>query len=305
MSVLIVGSIAFDTLHLPSQPAKPFVKVLGGSASYASIAASMFAPVGLVGVVGGDFPSEFVDAFRSRNIDISGLETKDGLTFHWEGKYNQDLTARESLATDLNVFATFEPRIPESVRATPYVMLGNIQPTLQMQVLEQMQKPRLVIADTMNYWIDSALHDLKQLLRKIDILIINEEEARQLAQAYNILTVGRTLAEMGPTHVVIKRGEYGALLFEQGKVFSAPAQPLQEVIDPTGAGDTFAGGFLGYLAQAGEISSTTLRRAVIYGSAMASFCVEDVGPRKLLQVTTQQLKQRFAAFKDLAHFEAE
>ncbi|MFW6052101.1 MAG: PfkB family carbohydrate kinase [Myxococcota bacterium] len=297
--MLVVGSVAFDTLHnhLGTHP-----KVLGGSATYASIAGSYFAPVQLVGVVGRDFPDEAVKLLESRKIDLEGLEVADGLTFHWEGRYSDDLTSRETLKTDLNVFADFHPKLPAAWRDTPYVMLGNIDPNLQIEVLDQINEPKLVIADTMNLWIDIKLDDLKRMLKRIDVLILNEEEGRQLTQEHNIVKVAKELCAMGPERVVVKRGEYGALLFEPGDVFSAPAYPVEEVQDPTGAGDTFAGGFLGFVARQDSVDAGTLRRAVVYGSAAASRCVEGVGPNKLAGSSLDEIQERYLAFARLAHF---
>jgi sugar/nucleoside kinase (ribokinase family) len=297
--MLVVGSVAFDTLHnhLGTHP-----KVLGGSATYASIAGSYFTPVQLVGVVGRDFPDDAVQLLKGRGVDLSGLEVAEGDTFHWEGRYSPDLTSRETLKTELNVFADFHPKLPEAWRTTPYVMLGNIDPNLQLEVLDQVRGPELVIADTMNLWIDIKLDDLKKMLARIDVLIINEEESRQLTGAYNIVTVARELQALGPDRVVIKRGEYGALLFEPDDVFSAPAYPVEQVQDPTGAGDSFAGGFLGFIARQGAADPGTLRRAVVYGSAAASYCVEGIGPHKLASATLGEIEARYQAFARLAHF---
>jgi sugar/nucleoside kinase (ribokinase family) len=297
--MLVVGSVAFDTLHnhLGTHP-----KVLGGSATYAAIAGSYFAPVQLVGVVGRDFPDSAVKLLQDQGIDLKGLEVADGDTFHWEGRYTDDLTSRDTLKTELNVFADFHPKLPAEWRKTPYVMLGNIDPNLQIEVLDQIDGPELVIADTMNLWIDIKLDDLKRMLSRIDVLIINEEESRQLAGTYNIVTVAKELQAMGPKRVVIKRGEYGALLFEPDDVFSAPAYPVEEVQDPTGAGDSFAGGFLGFIARQGSTDPGTLRRAVVYGSAVASYCVEGIGPHKLAAADTKEIDDRYQAFARLAHF---
>jgi sugar/nucleoside kinase (ribokinase family) len=297
--MLVVGSVAFDTLHnhLGTHP-----KVLGGSATYASIAGSYFTPVRLVGVVGRDFPDDAVQLLKGRGVDLSGLEVAEGDTFHWEGRYSPDLTSRETLKTELNVFADFHPKLPEAWRGTPYVMLGNIDPNLQIEVLDQVRGPELVIADTMNLWIDIKVDDLKKMLARIDVLIINEEESRQLTGAYNIVTVARELQALGPDRVVIKRGEYGALLFEPDDVFSAPAYPVEQVQDPTGAGDSFAGGFLGFIARQGAADPATLRRAVVYGSAAASYCVEGIGPHKLAGATLGEIEARYQAFARLAHF---
>jgi sugar/nucleoside kinase (ribokinase family) len=299
--VLVVGSVATDTIHnhLGTHP-----RVLGGSAVFGAIAASMFAPVRLVGVVGRDFPPDAMELLRSRGVDLTGLEVVDGKTFHWEGRYSDDLTSRTTLRTDLNVFADFRPKIPAPFRDSPYVMLGNIDPELQLDVLEQVERPRVVVADTMNFWIEGKLPELKALLARIDILTINEEEARQLSGSYNIARAARRLLEMGPKTVIIKRGEYGALLFHQGVVFHAPALPLEEVLDPTGAGDSFAGAFLAYLARDGGTGAASLRRAVIHGSAIASFCVEGIGVAKLVDLGRDEISRRVAAFQELVHFDA-
>lgn len=301
-SMLAVGSVAFDTLHMPHGR---YVRVLGGAATYASIAASFFGPVQLVAVVGKDFPAEARELLRSRAVDLEGLEVADGLTFHWAGEYSADLNSRTTLQTDLNVFADFHPKIPEAWRSTRYVMLANIDPELQLEVLNQIKKPEFVIADTMNFWISSKLAELKKVLQRIDLLVINEEEARQLSGTYAMAKVARELLSMGPKSVVIKRGEYGALWFDHQDVFSAPAYPLEEVRDPTGAGDTFAGGLLGYVALKGNVENATLRRAIVYGSALASFCVEAVGLERLLTVNKGELLERFSRFHKLAHFASE
>ena len=299
-SVLIVGSVAFDTLHMPSGH---FPRVLGGSATYASLAAAHFAPVQLVGVVGKDFPDSAVTRFRDRGIDVAGLEVdRSGDTFHWEGRYADDLNSRESLKTELNVFASFNPKIPASFRETPFVMLGNIHPELQLAVLEQVTKPRLVIADTMNFWISGNREALLRTLKRVDVLVINDEEARELSGERIITKAARTLMTMGPRIIAIKKGEHGALLFEGDDIFAAPAFPTNEVVDPTGAGDTFAGGLIGYLAGQNSTDNIALRRAVIYGSALASFTVEGIGIDKLVGVTKPEIEARFQQFKKLAHF---
>ena len=294
--LLIVGSVAFDTIHnhLGSHP-----RILGGSGLYASLAASQLAPVRLVGVVGKDFPREAVDLMRARGIDTTGLEVADGETFHWEGRYADDLASRETLQTDLNVFADFEPKIPAAFADTPYIMLGNIAPQLQLHVLEQVTDPKLVIADTMNLWIDTALDALKELLTRVDILVINEEEARQLTGFHHPLAVAEGLRTMGPETIIVKRGEYGALLFLDEEIFCAPAYPLKTVSDPTGAGDSFAGGFLGYLAEAGH---SDLRQAVIAGSSTASFCVQDVGIGALVELSRDDIESRIHDFRALTSF---
>lgn len=298
-SLLVVGSVARDTIH---NHLGTHEYVLGGSATFASLAGSFFAPVRLVGVVGRDFPDENVQLLRDRGIDVRGLEVVPGKTFFWEGRYSDDLTSRESLVTELGVFATFHPKIPAEHRQTPYVMLGNIDPELQVEVLDQIREPKLVIADTMNFWISGKPLELAKMLARIDVLVINEEEARQLAAVHNIAKAARALLAMGPRIVVIKRGEYGALLFDGESTFSAPAYPIEEVLDPTGAGDTFAGGFLGHLAREDRIDASTLRRAVIYGSVLASFCVEGISTERLVRVKPQEIADRYSAFARLAHF---
>ncbi|MEM6958912.1 MAG: PfkB family carbohydrate kinase [Myxococcota bacterium] len=297
-SLLVVGSVAFDTLHNAQGTHE---KVIGGSATYASISSSFFANTQLVGVVGNDFPESAIETMRTRKIDLEGLEVADGLTFHWEGRYTDDLTSRETLRTDLNVFADFAPKIPERFRSTPYVMLGNIAPSLQISVLDQIESPKLVIADTMNFWIDGALDDLKALLKRVDVLVINEEEARQLSGRHHLVHVLNALTELGPRCLVVKQGEYGAILFTEDTIFSAPAYPLA-AIDPTGAGDTFAGGFLGYIAREGEITQASLRQAVVHGSAMASFCVEGIGPDRLLEISDADVAARVGEFRQLVDF---
>jgi sugar/nucleoside kinase (ribokinase family) len=300
--MLVVGSVAFDTIHNNSGT---HAKILGGSATFASIAGSVFSPVQLVGIVGRDFPQETIDRLIAKGIDMAGLERSDGLTFHWEGKYSEDLTSRESLCTELNAFAEFHPKIPEAFRDTPYVMLGNIAPELQLEVLDQVRNPRLVVADTMNFWIEGKRDDLMNVLGRVDVLVINEEEARQLAGKHHIMEVSKALLGMGPRIVIIKQGEYGALLFHDGEIFAAPAYPIDEVADPTGAGDTFAGALLGYVAHHDNTRHDTLRRAVIFGSALASFCVEGIGTDRLLTVTREDVEERFRAFRKLAHFSSE
>jgi sugar/nucleoside kinase (ribokinase family) len=299
--ILVVGSVAFDTLHLPtgSHP-----KVLGGSATYASIAASHFAPVRLVGVVGRDWPEDATAMLAGRRVDTTGLEVDvRGDTFHWEGRYSADLSSRETLATDLNVFARFKPKIPAPFRASRWVMLGNIHPVLQREVLEQIERrPDLVVADTMNFWISGERPALLETLERVDLLVLNDEEARQLAGEHNLVRAAHGLMTMGPRIVIIKKGEHGALLFEGEDVFSAPAYPTVDVRDPTGAGDTFAGALIGYIAGRGDASHPVLRRAVVAGSALASFCVEGVGPARLAAVTHGEITERVRRFHKLVHF---
>jgi sugar/nucleoside kinase (ribokinase family) len=302
-SLLVVGSVAFDTLHMPSGS---FEKVLGGSATYGSLAASHFAPVRLVGVVGRDYPDSAIERFRAHGVDTSGLEVDvTGDTFHWEGRYSEDLGSRTSLRTDLNVFATFNPKIPAGFRDTPYVLLGNIHPALQLEVLRQVTKPKLVVADTMNFWIGGERAALEKTLAEVDLLVVNDEEARQLSGLNNLVKAARGLMALGPRIVVIKKGEHGAVLFEGDEIFSAPAYPTGEVVDPTGAGDTFAGGLLGYIASQDDLHNGTLRRAVVYGSALASFCVEGIGIDRLAMVKREEITTRYAAFRSLVHFASE
>jgi sugar/nucleoside kinase (ribokinase family) len=298
--VLIVGSVAFDTLHLPtgSHP-----RVLGGSATFASLAASRFAPVRLVGVVGRDWPERATRMLWSHRVDTTGLEMNHrGDTFHWEGRYAGDLSSRETLATDLNVFASFAPKIPAAFRRSRWVMLGNIHPALQLEVLEQIERPGLVVADTMNFWIRGELPALKKTLGRVDLLVLNDEEARELSGEHNLVRAARALMRLGPRRVIVKKGEHGALLFEGDRVFSAPAYPTTDVMDPTGAGDTFAGGLIGYIAGRGDTRHETLRSAVIFGSALASFCVEGVGTTRLQSLTRGQIARRVGVFQKIVRF---
>jgi sugar/nucleoside kinase (ribokinase family) len=300
MSILVVGSVAYDTVETPFGKAE---KVLGGSASFFAVAASFFVPVNLVGIVGNDFGEKELAAFRGRDIDIEGLERADGETFHWQGKYSYDLNSRDTLRTDLNVFETFNPRIPEKYRKSAYVFLGNIDPILQRDVLDQVEKPKVVVCDTMNFWISGKPEDLKKTLALVDILLINDAEARQLSGEWNIVKAARAIRAMGPKTLVIKKGEHGVLMFTEGGSFAAPAYPLEAVFDPTGAGDTFAGGFVGYLAAADVVSDEALRRAVIMGSTLASFCVEAFSLDRLLTLERREIDERYRLFKALTHFE--
>ena len=300
MSILVVGSVAYDTVETPFGKAE---RVLGGSASFFSVAAALFAPVNLVGVVGSDFGEKQIAAFKGRPIDLEGLERSEGKTFHWQGKYSYDLNARDTIATDLNVFEFFKPRIPASYRASEIVFLGNIDPLLQLDVLNQVEKPRLVACDTMNFWISGKLEALEKTLARVDVLLINDAEARQLSGEWNIVKAARAIRAMGPRTLVIKKGEHGVLMFSEHGSFAAPAYPLESVFDPTGAGDSFAGGFIGYLAGAENESDETLRRAVIMGSTLASFCVEAFSLDRLLTLTQPEIADRFLLFKRLTHFE--
>ena len=301
MSILVVGSVAYDTVETPFGKAE---RVLGGSASFFSVAAALFAPVNLVGVVGSDFGEKQLSAFKGRPIDLEGLERSEGKTFHWQGRYSYDLNARDTIATDLNVFEFFKPRIPASYRASEIVFLGNIDPLLQLDVLNQVEKPRLVACDTMNFWISGKLEALEKTLARVDVLLINDAEARQLSGEWNIVKAARAIRAMGPRTLVIKKGEHGVLMFSEHGSFAAPAYPLESVFDPTGAGDSFAGGFIGYLAGAENESDETLRRAVIMGSTLASFCVEAFSLDRLLTLTQPEIADRFLLFKRLTHFES-
>jgi sugar/nucleoside kinase (ribokinase family) len=304
--LLIVGSVAFDDLELPTGKHD---NVWGGSASYASLAASLFTTLDLVGVIGDDFPDKHLETLRAHGINTDGVERAKGKSFRWAGRYDATLSSRTTLDTQLNVFADFKPKIPAAAKRAPFVLLGNIHPSLQLEVLEQVDKPRLVVADTMNFWITGEPKALKKLLEHVDVLVINDEEARQLGDHHNVSRAAAAIRKMGPKHLVVKRGEYGALLFDPEGTFFAPAYPLEDVLDPTGAGDTFAGGFLGYLAhvdaKGGSVDRAAFRRAIVAGSAMASFCVEDVGPNRLLTLTGQNLRDRLGQFKQLVHVEHE
>ena len=299
--IVTVGSVAFDSVKTPFGEAS---RVVGGAATYFSIAASFFTDVRLVAVVGDDFTEEEMRVFAGRRIDLAGLQRVPGETFRWKGEYGFDLSTRETIYTRLNVFDRFRPVLPDRYRSTPFVFLANIHPALQAEVLTQVDGPRFVAADTMNYWIDGTPEELRAVLRRIDALVINDEEARQLAGESNLVKAARAIQRMGPRLLVIKRGENGVLMTRGEGFFAAPAMPLDTVADPTGAGDTFAGGFMGYLASAGEISDAVLTRATIAGSALASLAVEGFGLDGLLGASSRVLNQRFAAFKRLTHFEA-
>jgi sugar/nucleoside kinase (ribokinase family) len=304
LGVVVVGSVALDTLELGG---KVYEDVLGGSASFFSIAAAHFAKPSLVAVVGEDFPSQHRAYLSERGIDITGLSSAHGKTFRWRGRYSDDLQSRTSLDTQLNVFADFKPVLPPSYRKAELLFLGNIHPALQLDVLDQVEKPRLVAMDTMNFWIGGELPALKKVLERVDTVILNDEEARQLSGEHNLPKAARAIHAMGPRTVIVKRGDAGALLFywENGKqgVFAAPAYPLEQVVDPTGAGDTFAGGFMGSLARTGAFDAGAIRRAMFHGSVMASFCVEGIAHDRLRTVTMPEIEARYTAFCDLTHFE--
>ena len=300
MGILVVGSVALDSVQTPFGSRE---EILGGSATYFSVAASYFTKVSLVAVVGEDFPESHIALFREKDIDTSGLQRQKGRTFRWRGEYGYDLNTAKTLETQLNVFAEFSPKIRAEHRAAEYLFLGNIDPDLQRAVLEQMDRPKLVVCDTMNYWITSKLASLKKTLSLVDILIINDAETRQLADETNLFKAGRTILSWGPKSLVIKRGEYGAVMMSSSSIFGAPAFPLDEVFDPTGAGDSFAGGFVGYLAATGNLGEDALRRAIVFGSAMASFNVSDFGLKRLASLTYPEIEERFREFRRLTHFD--
>ncbi|MCK4536642.1 MAG: sugar kinase [Desulfuromonadales bacterium] len=300
MDILVIGSVAFDSVETPFGKRDD---VLGGSATYFSTAASFFSAVRLVAVVGDDFPAEHKSFLNERNIDLSGLQTRAGKTFRWKGEYGYDLNEAHTLETHLNVFESFHPEIPEIYRDSPFVFLANIDPHLQLEVLKQVQRPRLVACDTMNFWIEGKRDALVDTLGHVDILVINEAEVRQLANEPNLIKAARSILKFGPKTLVVKRGEYGVLVFGKHSVFSAPAYPLEEVFDPTGAGDTFAGGFVGYLAATNNLSDAAIRKATVFGSVMASFTVEDFSLDRLRHLTWDDIEERFRRFQALTDFE--
>lgn len=300
--LLIVGTVAFDAIETPFGKTD---KILGGAATYIALSAAQFdIESAIVSVVGEDFPQEYLDLLKNRNIDISATEiVKGGKTFFWSGKYHNDLNSRDTLDTQLNVLADFQPVVPENFKSPDIVMLGNLHPLVQLSVLEQLERPKLVVLDTMNFWMDNTWDDLMKVIEKVDALTINDEEARQLTDEYSLVKAARKIAKMGPKYVVIKKGEHGALLFHDNQIFFAPALPLEEVFDPTGAGDTFAGGFTGYLAHTGDLSFKNLKNAVIYGSTLASFCVEKFGTERMQNLTKEEVNDRLEDFKALTQFQ--
>lgn len=300
MSILVVGSVAFDSVETPFGRVE---EVLGGSGTYFSTSASFFTEVKLVAVVGEDFPDGHRQLLASRNIDLAGLQTVPGRTFRWAGRYGYDLNQAQTLDTQLNVFETFRPQLPAGYEDAEFVFLANIDPELQLEVLRQVKRPRLVACDTMNFWIEGKREALLRTLRHVDILLINEGEARQLAGEANLVKAARVILAMGPKTLVIKQGEYGALMFSEHAIFSAPAYPLESVFDPTGAGDTFAGGFIGYLAATGNLAESSFRQAVVFGSVMASFTVEDFSLNRLQRLEHHEIEERFRRFKLLTEFE--
>jgi len=303
MSVLVVGSVALDSVETPFGKAD---NVLGGSGNFFAASASHLAAVQLVGVIGSDYPIDDLERkFASRPIDLSGVERAEGTSFRWRGRYRHDLNMAETLETHLGVFSNFRPKIPAQFRNAPFVFLGNIDPRLQLDVLTQVAKPKLVACDTMNFWIESRRDDVLKLLEHVDLITLNDAEARQLTDQFNLVKAARWIMARGPKHVVIKKGEHGAFMFTESSIFFAPAYPLESVFDPTGAGDSFAGGFMGYLARSGDLSEANLRRAVVYGSAMGSFAVEKFSVDRLLEITADDIKKRVAEFYRLVSFEQE
>ncbi|MBI4526901.1 MAG: sugar kinase [Deltaproteobacteria bacterium] len=299
MSILVVGTVAFDSIETPSGSAE---RVLGGSASYFAVAASFFSSVRIVGVVGQDFPQEYLDLFARRGVDLEGLAKKQGATFHWRGRYHEDLNVRDTMELHLNVLSGFVPNLPESYKDAEYVFLGNIDPSMQMEVMSQLREVRLLACDTMDHWIQGSRHELSRVLGRIEMLVINDSEARLLSGDHNIVKAARTILKMGPKRVLIKRGEYGVLQFSDSSIFATPAYPLEEVFDPTGAGDSFAGGFLGQLARSRDHSERGLRRAIVYGSVVASFAVEDFGLQRLLALSLPEIEERYRRFLQLTDF---
>lgn len=300
--VLVVGSVALDSVETPFGKAD---EVLGGSGTYFSSSASHFTPVQLVGVVGDDYPVEKLEPLAARGVDLAGLEKAEGTSFRWRGRYRHDLNSAETLETHLGVFSHFRPKIPEQFKRAPFVFLANIDPRLQLQVLEQVEKPRLVACDTMNFWIESRRPELVELLGHVDLITINDAEARQLTEHTNLVKAARWIMDKGPKHVLIKKGEHGAFMFTRESIFFAPAYPLESVFDPTGAGDSFAGGFIGYLAATGDLSDENMRRAVVVGSAMGSFAVEKFSNARLLEITRADIDKRLQEFRQLVAFDTE
>lgn len=305
MKLLVVGSVAFDAIETPFGKTD---KILGGAATFIGLASSILkTDVSLVSVVGGDFPQEYLDLLTSKNVNVDGVEiVKEGKTFFWSGKYHNDLNSRDTLVTEVNVLENFEPKVPAHAKDAEVLLLGNLHPGVQLSVLEKMEKrPKLVILDTMNFWMDTAWDVLMEMIAKTDVITINDEEARQLSGEYSLVKAAQKIHTLGPKYVIIKKGEHGALLFHDGKIFAIPALPLEEVFDPTGAGDTFAGGFAAHLAKTGDFSFENMKSAIIVGSALASYTVEKFGTERIAEITTEQLKERMAEFKQLTTFEVD
>ncbi len=299
MSVLVVGTVAFDSIETPFGSAE---RILGGSASYFAMAASFFSPVRIVGVIGEDFPQEYLDILSKTGIDIEGLHREKGETFHWRGRYHEDLNVRDTVELRLNVLSGYVPSLPNSYKDSEYVFLGNIDPAMQMEVLQQLNNSRLVACDTMDHWIQGSGEELKKVLKKVEILVINDSEAALLSSERNVVRVARSILKMGPKSLLIKRGEYGVLQFSDSSLFATPAYPLEEVFDPTGAGDSFAGAFMGYLSRTGDHSQRGLRRAIVYGNVVASFTVEDFGLKRIASLTMDEIEERYQRFVELTNF---
>jgi sugar/nucleoside kinase (ribokinase family) len=305
MALITVGTMAFDAIETPFGKTD---KIVGGSATYVAYAAANFVkPVQQISIVGYDFPKEEMDELKKRGVQLDGVEiVPDKKSFFWSGRYHEDMNSRDTLITDLNVLADFQPRVPDNYQGSEFLMLGNLAPAVQMSVLNQLKKrPKLIVMDTMNFWMEIAMPELKEVLKHVDMLLVNDAEARQLTGQFSLVKAARAIMAMGPKYLIIKKGEHGALLFHGDDVFFAPALPLEEVFDPTGAGDTFAGGFMGHLAKTGDISFENMKRGIIVGSAMASFCVEKFGPTRLKEVNKQDIERRIQQFKDLVSFEIE
>lgn len=303
MSLVVVGTVAFDAIETPFGKTD---KIVGGAASYIALASSYFnRNIHLVSVIGDDFPADFLNLLKKEGVNLDGLEVKKGeKSFFWAGKYHNDLNSRDTLVTELNVLADFKPVVPEGAREADFLMLGNLAPAVQLSVIDQMKKrPKLIVLDTMNFWMDIAMDELKKVIAKVDVLTINDSEARQLSGEYSLVKAAQKILKMGPKALIIKKGEHGALLFNQEEVFFAPALPLEEVYDPTGAGDSFAGGFIGYLSKTEDISFDNMKRAIIFGSAMASFTVERFGTERLIGLSQQQVDERIQEFIDLVQFD--
>jgi sugar/nucleoside kinase (ribokinase family) len=303
MSLITVGTMAFDAIETPFGKVD---KIVGGSATYVAYAASQFLkPINQISIIGNDFPAEELESLKSRGVQLDGVEqVPDKKSFFWSGKYHLDMNSRDTLVTDLNVLADFNPVVPESFQGSEFLMLGNLMPKLQISVIDQLKtRPKLIVLDTMNFWMDVAMDDLKLVLKKVDVLLVNDSEARQLSGEFSLVKAARTIMAMGPKFLIIKKGEHGALLFHENHVFFAPALPLEDVFDPTGAGDTFAGGFIGHLAKTQDISFDNMKRAIIIGSAMASFCVEKFGPERLKEITKEEIDARIQQFVQLVNFD--
>ena len=303
MSVLVVGTVAFDAIETPFGKTN---KIVGGAATYICLSASFFSKnLNLVSVVGDDFPKKAIEMLKKASVNTAGLQIKKGeKTFFWSGKYHNNMNSRDTLETQLNVLETFDPIVPKEFQDSEFLMLGNLMPSVQKKVLSQMKKrPKLVVLDTMNFWMDLFMGDLKEALKEVDVLSINDEEARQLSEEYSLVKAAKKILKMGPKYIIIKKGEHGALLFSESEIFFAPALPLEEVLDPTGAGDSFAGGFIGYLEKTKDLSFENMKRAVVYGSVLASFCVQEFGTEKLKKVTQNQIASRLKNFVDLVGFD--